>query len=116
MQNDPKKYIKLKSVPFFGTNQSENAAAVLMLTYNDNQKATKAHCWLAFSAQPQRFVLPLLAGLHGSTDTTAGKSAVIEEKMFWKVTLMVMCMLSKVILKKENILADLVIWIITYKV
>ena len=29
MQNDPKKYIKLKSVPFFGTNQSENAAAVL---------------------------------------------------------------------------------------
>ena len=87
MQNDPKKYIKLKSVPFFGTNQSENAAAVLMLTYNDNQKATKAHCWLAFSAQPQRFVLPLLAGLHGSTDTTAGKSAVIEEKMFWEVTL-----------------------------
>ena len=57
-----------------------------MLTYDDNQKATKAHCRLAFSAQPQRFFLPLLVGLHGSTDTTARKSA-IEEKMFWKVTL-----------------------------
>ena len=40
-----------------------------------------------FSAQPQRFFLPLLVGLHGSTDTTARKSAIIEEKMFWKVTL-----------------------------
>ena len=78
---------KLKRVPFFGTNQPANAAAISMLTYNDNQKATKAHCWLAFSAQPQRFVLPLLVGLHGSTDTTAWKSAIIEEKMFWKVTL-----------------------------
>ena len=57
-----------------------------MLTNDDNQKATKAHCRLAFSAQPQRFFLPLLVGLHGSTDTTARKSA-IEEKMFWKVTL-----------------------------
>ena len=87
MKNDPKKYIKLKSAPFFGANQSANAAAVLMLTYDDNQKATKAHCRLAFSAQPQRFFLPLLVGLHGSTDTTARKSAIIEEKMFWKVTL-----------------------------
>ena len=87
MQNDPKKKIKLKSTPFFGANQSANAAAISMFTYNDNQKATKAHCWLAFSAQPQRFVLPLLVGLHGSTDTTAWKSAIIEEKMFWKVTL-----------------------------
>ena len=52
-----------------------------MLTYDDNQTATKA-----FSAQPQTFFLPLLVGLHGSTDTTARKSA-IEEKMFWKVTL-----------------------------
>ena len=26
-------------------------------------------------------------GLHGSTDTIARKSAIIEEKMFWKVTL-----------------------------
>ena len=58
-----------------------------MLTYDDNQKATKAHCRLAFSAQPQRFFLPLLVELHGSTDTTARKSAIIEEKMFWKVTL-----------------------------
>ena len=57
------------------------------MTYDDNQKATKAHCRLAFSAQPQRFFLPLLVGLHGSTDTTARKSAIIEEKMFWKVTL-----------------------------
>ena len=56
-----------------------------MLTYDDNQKATKAHCRLAFSAQPQRFFLPLLVGLHGSTDTTSRKSA-IEENMFWKVT------------------------------
>ena len=55
-------------------------------TYDENQKATKAQCRLAFSAQPQRFFLPLLVGLHGSTDTTARKSA-IEEKMFWKVTL-----------------------------
>ena len=53
MQNDPKKYIKLKSAPFFGANQFVNTAAVLMLTYNDNQKATKAHCRLAFSTQPQ---------------------------------------------------------------
>ena len=45
-----------------------------MLTYDDNQKATKAHCRLAFSVQPQRFFLPLLVGLHGSTDTTARKS------------------------------------------
>ena len=58
-----------------------------MLTYDDNQKATKAHCRLASSAQPQRFFLPLLVGLHGSTDTTARKSAIIEEKIFWKVTL-----------------------------
>ena len=57
-----------------------------MLTYDDNQKATKAHCRLAFSAQPQRFFLPLLVGLHGSTDTTWRKSS-IEEKMFWKDTL-----------------------------
>ena len=77
----------MKSAPFFGANQSANAAAVLILTYDDNQKATKAHCRLAFSAQPQRFFLPLLVGLHGSTDTTARKSAIIEEKMFWKVTL-----------------------------
>ena len=46
-----------------------------------------AHCRLAFSALRQRFVLPLLVGLHGSTDTTTRKSAIIEEKMFWKVTL-----------------------------
>ena len=58
-----------------------------ILTYDDNQKATKAHCRLPFSAQSQRFFLPLLVGLHGSTDTTARKSAIIEEKMFWKVTL-----------------------------
>ena len=57
-----------------------------MLTYNDNQKSMQAPCRLALSAQPQRFFLPLLVGLHGSTDTTARKSA-IEEKMFWKVTL-----------------------------
>ena len=70
----------------FGANRFANAAAVLMLTYDDNQKAAKAHCRLAFSAMPQRFFLPLLVGLHGSTDTTARKSA-IEEKMFWKVML-----------------------------
>ena len=57
-----------------------------MLTYDDNEKAKKAHCRLAFSAQRQKFFLPLLVGLHGSTDTTARKSAIIEEKMFWKVT------------------------------
>ena len=57
-----------------------------MLTYDDNQKATKVHCRLAFSTQPKRFFLPLLVGVHGSTDTTARKSA-IEEMMFWKVTL-----------------------------
>ena len=43
--------------------------------------ATKAHCRLAFSAPPQRIFLPLLVGLHGSTDTASRKSA-IEEKMF----------------------------------
>ena len=53
---------------------------------NNNKKNTKAPCRLAFSVQPQRFLLPLLVGLHGSADTTARKSA-IEEKMFWKVTL-----------------------------
>ena len=58
-----------------------------MLTFDDNQKATKVHCRLAFSAQPQRFFLPLLVGLRGSTDTTARKSALIEKKMFWKLTL-----------------------------
>ena len=76
-----------KVCPSFGANQSANAAAVLMLTYDDNQKATKVHCRIAFSAQPKRFFLPLLVGLHGSTNTTARKSAIIEEKMFWKVTL-----------------------------
>ena len=86
MQNDPKKQIKLKSASFFGANQFANAAVVLMLTYDDSQKAAKAHCRLAFFSQPQRFFLPLLVGLHGSIDTTARKSA-IEEKMFWKDTL-----------------------------
>ena len=56
------------------------------MLHDDNQKATKAHCRLAFSAQLQSFFLPLLVGLHGSTDITARKSA-IEEEMFWKVTL-----------------------------
>ena len=56
------------------------------MLHDDNQKSTKANCRLAFSAQLQRFFLPLLVGLHGSTDTTARKSA-IEEKMFRKVTL-----------------------------
>ena len=56
------------------------------MLHDNNQKSTKANCRLAFSAQLQRFFLPLLVGLHGSTDTTARKSA-IEEKMFWKVTL-----------------------------
>ena len=55
------------------------------MLHDDNQKATKAHCRLAFSAQLQSFFLPLLVGLHDSTDITARKSA-IEEKMFWKVT------------------------------
>ena len=71
--------------PIFCANQFANAAAVLML-HDDNQKSTNANCRLAFSAQLQRFFLTLLVGLHGSTDTTARKSA-IEEKMFWKVTL-----------------------------
>ena len=56
------------------------------MLHDDNQKSTKVNCRLAFSAQLQRFFLPLLVGLHGSTDTTARKSA-IEENMFWKVTL-----------------------------
>ena len=56
------------------------------MLHDDNQKATKAHCRLAFSAQLQSFFLPLLVGLHGSTDITALKSAIVE-KMFWKVTL-----------------------------
>ena len=65
MQNDPKKEIRLERAPFFGANQFSNAAAVLMLTYDDNQKAMKAHCRLAFSAQPQRLCLLLLVGLLG---------------------------------------------------
>ena len=36
-----------------------------MLTYDDNQKAMKAHCLLAVSAQPQRLYLLLLVGLLG---------------------------------------------------
>ena len=36
------------------------------MTYDDDQKATKAHCRLAFSAQPQRFSLPLLVGLYST--------------------------------------------------
>ena len=77
MQNDQ---IKLKSAPFFGANQFAIAAAVLML-HDYNQKATKANCRLAFSAQLQRFFLPLLVGLHGSTDLRH------ESRPFWKVTL-----------------------------
>ena len=44
---------------------------------------------ISFFAQTQRFFLPLLVGLHGSTDTTSRESAIdcIEEKMFWKVTI-----------------------------
>ena len=61
MKNDPKKYIKLKSALFFGANQFANAAAVLMLTYDDNKKATKAHCRLAFSTHPQRFFLAFIS-------------------------------------------------------
>ena len=45
-----------------------------------------AHCRLVFFAQPQRFFLPLLFGMNGSTYTTSRKSA-IEEKIFWKVML-----------------------------
>ena len=56
------------------------------MLHDDNQKSTKVNCRLAFSAQLQRFFLPLLVELHGSTDTTGRKSA-IEENMFWKVTL-----------------------------
>ena len=56
------------------------------MLHDDNQKSTKVNCRLAFSTQLQRFFLPLLVGLHDSTDTTARKSA-IGEKMFWKVTL-----------------------------
>ena len=41
---------------------------------------------ISFFAQTQRFFLPLLVGLHGSTDTTSRKSA-IKEKIFWKVTI-----------------------------
>ena len=41
---------------------------------------------ISFFAQTQRFFLPLLVGLHGSTDTTSTKSA-IKEKIFWKVTI-----------------------------
>jgi len=74
--------------PFRGANQFANAAAFLNVTgstYDDNQKFTKdsliSQGRLAFSAQPQRFFLPLLVGLHGGTDTTSAKSA-IEEKMF----------------------------------
>ena len=59
---------------------------MLQARYTMTITATKAHCRLAFSAQPQRFFLPDLVGLLGSTDTTSRKSA-IEEKMFWKVTL-----------------------------
>ena len=55
-------------------------------TYDDNKKTTMAHCRLVFFAQPQRFFLPLLVGMNGSTYTTSRKSA-IEEKIFWKVTL-----------------------------
>ena len=70
-----------------------NAAGVLMLQAQHTMKftATKAHYRLAFSAQPQRFCLPLLVGLHGSTDTgtdTTSRKSAIEEKMFWKVTLL----------------------------
>ena len=56
------------------------------MLHDYNKKATKGNCRLAFSAQLQRFFLPLLVGLYGSTDTTARKSA-IKQKMFWKVTL-----------------------------
>ena len=39
MQNDPKKLIKLKSASFYGANQFANAAAVLMLTYDDSRQS-----------------------------------------------------------------------------
>ena len=42
-----------------------------------------SHGRLAFFAQPQRFYLPLLVGLHGYV-TKVGH--ICEEKMFWKVT------------------------------
>ena len=42
MQNDPKKYIKLKSAPFFDANQFAKAAAFLMLRAQIRyQKAVK---------------------------------------------------------------------------
>ena len=62
--------MKLKSASFFGANQFANAAAVSMLSYDDNKKDTKAYCQLALSAQPQRFFLPLLVGLHGRKNSS----------------------------------------------
>ena len=61
--------MKLKSASFFGANQFANAAAVSM-SYDDNKKDTKAYCQLALSAQPQRFFLPLLVGLHGRKNSS----------------------------------------------
>ena len=70
---------------------NSQAAAFLMLQARPWQsKARKdsliSHGRLAFFSQLQRFYLPLLVGLDGSTDSTSRKSAM-EEKMGWKVTL-----------------------------
>ena len=58
--------------PFFGANQFSNAAAVLMLTYNDNQTATKI--LLAFISR-------------AAWQLRYYSKPAIEEKMFWRVTL-----------------------------
>ena len=78
--------LNCKVPPFWRQSICKRSRCFNVDILDDNQKATEAHCRLAFSAQLQRFFLPgpLLVGLHGSTDSTARKST-IEEKMFWKV-------------------------------
>ena len=88
MQNDLKKYIKLKIAPFFGANQFSsscffNVACSTTMTIKEQRKTPPPR--LAFFSAT-KILLGFSSRAAGSTDTTSRKSA-IKEKMFWKVTL-----------------------------
>ena len=86
-----KKWMKLKSAPFLRqsickSSRFFNVAGSTTMRFKKPRRTPDRRS--ALFVQPKRFYLPLLVGLHGSTDTTSRKSST-EEKgvLFWKVTL-----------------------------
>ena len=87
MQNDPKKYIKLKSGPFFGANQFANAAAVLMLTYDDNKKSHEGSLSISLFPHSHKDFFGFISRAEWQHRYYDESLSAIEEMTFWKVTL-----------------------------